>query len=117
MKKFAIFVHASENEGAKALHALLYAQELHEAGHDVKVIFDGAGTVWIKKFEDEQNDFNPLYKAVKKLGVIAGACEYCAGAFGVESEVRQSGIQTLGESKGHPSLAELVANDYQIIIL
>ncbi|MCZ8515356.1 hypothetical protein O9H85_23685 [Paenibacillus filicis] len=37
MKKFAIFVHASESEAGRALHALLYAQELNEAGHEVKV--------------------------------------------------------------------------------
>jgi hypothetical protein len=117
MKKFAILVHATESEGAKALHSLLYAQELHEAGHEVQVIFDGAGTGWIKKFEDEKNDYNPLYKAVKNLGVIAGACEFCAGAFGVEEDVNKAGIQSLGETNGHPSLAQLVEKDFQIIIL
>jgi hypothetical protein len=117
MKKFAILVHASESEGAKAVHSLLYAQELHEAGNEVKVIFDGAGTTWVKKFEDPESPYNPLYKAVKKSGVLAGACEYCAGALGVENEVRQSGIRTLNDSGGHPSLAQLIAGDYQIIIL
>ncbi len=117
MKKFAIVLHAGESEGAKALHALLYAQELHEDGYQVKVIFDGAGTVWLKKFENPENKYNPLYKSVKNLGVIAGVCEYCAGAFGVENEVRESGIQILGESNGHPSLTNLVAEDYQIITL
>jgi hypothetical protein len=117
MKKFAIFVHAGENEGAQALHGLLYAQELHEAGHEVRVIFDGAGTAWIGRFEDPSSKYNPIYKAVKNLGVIAGACEFCAGAFGVVESVKQSGIQSLGESQGHPSLAKLVAEDYQIITL
>lgn len=117
MKKFAIFVHSSKNEGAKVLHALLYAQELHESGYEVKIIFDGAGTVWVKELENPENKFHPIYKAVKKLGVIEGVCEYCAGAFGVESEVSQSGLATLGVVKGHPSLAQLVANDYQIITL
>lgn len=117
MKKFVILVHASENEGAKALHSLLYAQELYEAGNEVKVIFDGAGTVWVKKFESPENKYNPLYKAVKKLGVIEGVCEYCAGAFGVQNEVKQSGLLTLGQRNGHPSLAQLVAEDYQIITL
>lgn len=117
MKKFAILVHASESESAKALHSLLYAQELHEAGHEVRVIFDGAGTVWVKQFEDPAHKLNPLYKAVKKLGVIEGVCEYCAGAFGVENEVKQSGLISLGEINGHPSLAQLVADNYQIITL
>ncbi|MCF6095199.1 DsrE family protein [Microaerobacter geothermalis] len=117
MKKIAIFVHSNENELAKALHGLLYAQELHEAGHEVKVIFDGAGTVWVKKFEDPSNPYHPVYKAVKHLGIIEGACEYCSGAFGVVNEVKESGISSLGERNGHPSLAKLVADDYQIIII
>jgi hypothetical protein len=117
MKKFAIFVHAGENEGAKALHALLYAQELHEAGHEVKVIFDGAGTAWIQRFEDSSNKYHPIYKAVKSLGVISGVCEFCAGAFGVSESVTQSGLQALGEAQGHPSLAKLAAEEYQIITL
>jgi Uncharacterized protein conserved in archaea len=117
MKKFAIFVHASENEGARALHALLYTQELYEAGYEVKLIFDGAGTVWIKKFEDEKHPHNPLYKAVKKLGVIAGACQYCAGSFGVADAVKEAGIRSLGDAKGHPSLSNFVKEGFQILII
>jgi hypothetical protein len=117
MKKIAIIVHASETELGRALHSLLYAQELHEAGHEVKIIFDGAGTVWVKNFEDPANKYNPLYKAVKNLGVIAGVCEHCASAFGVNQEVQASGLPTMGERNGHPSVAQLVADDYQIITL
>ena len=116
MKKFAFVVQASKNEPAKALHGLLYAQELHEAGHEVKVIFDGAGTTWVKEFEDPDNHFHPIYKAVKKLGIIAGACEYCAGAYGVADEVKKAG-PVLGERNGHPSLAQLIADDFQLIVL
>ncbi|MBU8763706.1 DsrE family protein [Micrococcus luteus] len=117
MKKIAIIVHASESELGRALHSLLYAQELHEAGNEVKVIFDGAGTVWVKNFEDPANKYNPLYKAVKNLGVIAGVCEYCAGAFGVSEDVQASGLATMGERDGHPSVAQLIAADFQIITL
>lgn len=117
MKKIAILVHSTENELGRALHSLLYAQELHEAGHEVKVIFDGAGTVWVKKFEDPSFDYSPVYKAVKNLGVIAGVCEYCSGAFGVSEDVKASGLASIGERDGHPSIAKLIADDYQIITL
>ncbi|MFD2673222.1 DsrE family protein [Marinicrinis sediminis] len=117
MKKVAIFVHAGEQEGAKALHSLLYSQELHEAGHQVKVIFDGAGTAWVQKFEDPENQFNPLYKQVKELGVIEGVCEFCANAYGVNESVSSSGLQSIGDVGGHPSIAQLVSEDYEIIIL
>lgn len=117
MKKYAILLLASQAEGAKALHALMYAQELHEAGHEVKLIFDGAGTTWIKQFEDPQNKFHQFYTAVKNLGIISGACEYCAGAYGVDKEVLQAEVKMLGELNGHPSVNQLVEDDFQLLIL
>jgi len=117
MKKYVIFVHAGETELARALHALLYAQEIHESGHEVKVIFDGAGTVWVKQFEDEGNKYHQVYKAVKSLGVIEGVCDYCAGAFGVKEELQKSNTKFVGERNGHPSLSQFIENDYQIITL
>ncbi len=117
MKKVAIIVHATENEMGRALHALLYAQELHEANHEVKLYYDGQGTVWIKHFEDPGHMFNPIYKAVKATGVIAGVCGSCAGSFGVTEDVQASGIPALSEAEGHLSIAKLVEEDYQIITL
>ncbi|UVI30266.1 DsrE family protein [Paenibacillus spongiae] len=117
MKKVAIIIHASENEMGRALHGLLYAQELHDAKHDVKLYFDGMGTVWVKLFEDPSHMLNPLYKAVKATGVIAGICQSCASSFGVTEEVVSSGITPLAESEGHLSLEKLIAADYQIMIL
>ena len=117
MEKVAIIVHASESELGRALHALLYAQELHEGGIDVKVFFDGAGTVWVKTFENPANDYNPLYKATKNLGVIAGVCQYCSGAFGVQEEIQSSGLPVTGEHDGHFSVVTLIKDGYQIITL
>jgi hypothetical protein len=116
MKKVAIFVHAGENELGRAVHGLLYAQEIHEAGGKVKLIFDGEGTQWIGRFEDTNHPMNPLYKKVKALGVIE-ACEYCAGAFGAKEAVQKASIPTQNEYEGHPSIAKLISEDYQIITL
>lgn len=118
MSKVAIIVHATESERGRALHALLYAQELHEAGIEVKVYYDGAGTVWVKTFEDPANDFNALYKATKNLGVLAGVCEHCAASFGVQEEVRASGVPLLsGAQEDHLSIATLIKDGYKIITL
>ncbi|WP_219837311.1 DsrE family protein [Paenibacillus sp. R14(2021)] len=102
----------------RALHALLYAQEFHEAKVEVKVYFDGQGTLWVKQPEDPSHMFNPLYKAVKATGVLAGVCESCADAFGVTEEVAASGIELFSDAgDGHFSNAKLIAGDYQIITL
>lgn len=115
--KFAIFVHAGPQELARALHGLLYAQDLHNAGHAVKVVFDGAGTTWLKTFADPEHKYHDVFRTVNNLGLIAAACEYCASAFGVTEAVRQAGIPLSGEAAGHPSLAALVAEGYTPLIL
>ena len=46
---------------------------------------------------------------------MQGACAYCARAFGVKDEVQESGVELLGDFEGHPSLAKLVAQGYQVI--
>jgi hypothetical protein len=116
MKKVAIFVHAGENELGRAVHGLLYAEEIHASGGKVKLIFDGEGTVWIRRFEDTSHPMNPLYKKIKALGVIE-ACEYCAGAFGVKEDIQNASIASANDYEGHASIANLIAEDYQIITL
>jgi hypothetical protein len=46
---------------------------------------------------------------------VAGACAYCARAFGVRKEVEAAGGSQLDEYEQHPSLRRLVANGYQVI--
>ena len=45
--KIAIILQAGAegHEGmGRLLHSPLYSKELHERGHDVRLVFDGAGT-------------------------------------------------------------------------
>lgn len=116
--KCVIFVHAKEDEGAKAAHALLYATELHDAGIEVKLVFDGAGVKSLAAFatNTDKPSYN-LYLKVKELGLIAGVCEFCSTAMGVGEVVLQTGIPALNEINGHPSIAEFVKNGYTPIVM
>lgn len=118
MSKIAIFVHATDNELGRALHSLVYTKELHDGGHEVKLIFDGQGVLWIRKFEDQGHVANPLYKAVKKLGVIE-ACEHCANSFEVKESTEKSSISFSRDNgiDGHASISKLIDEGYQIITL
>jgi hypothetical protein len=119
--KVAIILHAGPNGGgeslARAVHALLYAQEIHDAGGAVKLILDGAATAWVGQFENPDFKYHSLYKAVKQLGVIADVCPYCADAFGVQEQVQASRLPQPGAYQGHPSLAQLLKEDYTPIVL
>jgi len=116
MTKIAIVVF-SDTETVEALgkvsNAFMLASEAVDHGDDLKFIFEGAGTKWIGELEKEDNKFHGLYKNLK--GHITGACSFCAQAFGVKSQVEESGIPLISEYKDHPSLRKLFAEGYQVV--
>ena len=117
-QKFVIFVHATEDEGAKGAHALLYAKELHEAGIEVKLVFDGAGVKSLAAFAtNTERPSHQLYLQLKDLGLIAGVCEFCSTRLGVEEPILATGIPRLNEINGHPSIASYVKAGYTPIVM
>ena len=119
--KYAIILQAGAetNEGtARAIHALLYATELAEAGYDVALIFDGAGTGWANELRKPENALHAHYLKIKKLGIVEEICDYCSEQFDVKTKLPEQQRKLLvGEYKGHPSLAKWVGRGYQIIVL
>ncbi len=120
-RKFLIVLQADtdRHEGlARALHALLYAKELKEAGYPVALIFDGAGTGWAAKMGDPKNKLHKKYMELKKLGVVEEICDFCSGAFKVKGKLKEMSVETLnGDYQGHPSLGKWVARGYEVIVL
>lgn len=116
MTKAAIVILAGTEGHAnvgRLVNGLETAKEFTEtAGDEIELIFDGAGTQWIPKLEDEEHDYHELYQAVRD---DASACDYCSGAFGVEEAVADAGVVTLDDHEGHPSIQSLVDDDYEII--
>lgn len=120
--KFAIILQAgtkSEDGPARAKHLFLYAQELKEKGHEVVVIFDGAGTMWAEELskKDSQSFLKKDYDAFKQKGIVVIICDYCAGAFQVKELLQERGANLVGDYKGHPSIAKWVEQGYQLIVL
>ena len=119
--KYAIILQAGAetNEGkARAVHALLYAAELAEHGHDVVLIFDGAGTGWARELQKPENPFYKHYLRIKQLGIVEEICDYCADVHDVKKDLSKEQARLLiGDYKGHPSLARWTGSGYQIIVL
>lgn len=116
MVKVAIVVLAdTETHGdmGRVANALEAVKELKEAKDEIKLIFDGAGTKWIAELSKPDHVLNSLFDSVKDK--IAGACSFCAGAFGVKDGVQACGVLLLGEYDGHPSFKKLVSQGYQVI--
>lgn len=121
MSKIAVVLHAepgTHDSMGRAAHSLLYTKELHEAGHQVKLIFDGGGTGWVPELNDEDHLLHPLFKEVRDAGLIGGACDFCMGAFKVDKlKVQEAKIAAVSEYMGHPSVARLIGEGYQVITL
>jgi len=116
MTKVGIIVLADKETHAdmgRVANALETAKEFQEGGDEVVVIFDGAGTRWIGELSKPEHRLHRQWSAVRAN--IAGACRFCAAAFGVKEEVEKSGIPLLAEYEGHPSIRKLVTQGYQII--
>ncbi|MEX2272453.1 MAG: DsrE family protein [Vicinamibacterales bacterium] len=96
----------------RVVNALQTAKEFKEAGDDIRLVFDGAGTRWIGELGSPEHKYHALFESVKDRG---GACSYCAGAFGVKAAVEKHDVPLLDEFDGHPSLRRAVSDGYHVI--
>ena len=112
---------AATHEGrARALHALLYAMELREAGATVHLTFDGAGTEWLARLRDpgqQSGRLGALFRELTDAGVTYEVCDYCSGAFEVRDQLLEAGELLAGGYMDHPSVAAHVADGFAVWIL
>ena len=116
MTKAAVLVFAdteTHGELGRIANALTTVKEFKEAGDDVALIFDGGGTTWIPVLASEEHRSHRLFESVRD--VIAGACSYCAGAFGVKEGVEEARIRLLDDYAQHPSIRSYVVDGYHVL--
>jgi hypothetical protein len=116
MAKIAVIVLAdTETHGdlGRIANALTTVSESKEAGDAVELIFDGAGTKWVPELSKADHKLHPAFDNVRDK--VAGACEFCAGAFGVKEQVRAVDVPLLDEYHDHPSLRKRVAEGFEVI--
>ena len=113
----ACFVLLADTDTHEAMgrmvNALTSAKEFVDAGDEAVIVFHGAGTRWVPELESEDHRYHRLYADL--LDHIAGACSYCATAFGVKDKIEASQVMLLSDYRGHPSLHTFVADGYQVI--
>lgn len=107
-----ILFYGMNGEKSCFMHVLLNAAQLHEAGHKVQVIFEGASVKLVPVFEEEKN---PVYQKVKAAGLIAGVCLACAKTLGVYEAAQQSGLPFLSDMSGHAGIKPFLEAGYEVI--
>jgi hypothetical protein len=113
MKKVALFAY--NGEFMCFVHVLLTAVDMHERGHDSKIIIEGAATKLIPELVEEANPMHQLYEKVKRLDLIEGACKACSNKMGVLKKIEAEGLRLLDEMSGHPSMARYLEDGFEVI--
>lgn len=96
----------------RVVNALQTTKEFSQAGDDVELRFDGAGTEWIDELEDPTHDLHHRYHEVTDE---ASACDHCVSAFGQDAAVEESDVERVESFDGHPSDRRLVEQGYEVI--
>ena len=94
-------------------HVLLNALDLHEAGHSVRIVFEGE-SVKLPPVLTEQG--NPLYERCLNLDIIAGVCQACAHTLGVLDAIKALDLSLLSDMKGHAGMKPFVDEGYEVIV-
>lgn len=117
--KIALLLHTgtASGGGVRALHAMMYACELKEAGEEAKLFFDGAGTGWIPELANPENRLHRWFLRAQELGVIGGVCDFCSGHHSDKAVIQQLGLPLAGEVGAHLDIVRLVREGYQIIVI
>lgn len=116
MAKIAVVVLAdTETHGdlGRVANALMLAGEAKEKGDEIELIFDGGGTRWVPELADESHKAHPAFMAVRDK--VAGACAYCANAFGVKDRVIAADVPLLDEYRDHPSLRTRIEQGFHVV--
>ena len=93
--------------------ALETAVKLKDAGADVRLVFDGAGTKWVPKIANPRHRLNKLFSAL--VDRAPAACKYCASTFHVEAAVRNSGVILLDEYHSQSRINDLISTEYETV--
>lgn len=120
MNKTAIVVFSDPKTGTeealgRVFNGLAAAYDFKQAGEEVKIIFQGAGTRWPELIQKEEHMLNKLYKAVEDK--IEGVSCGCADAFGVNA----SGFDLVTDNKvpgtsGLSSFVKLKKEGFNVLL-
>jgi len=107
-----ILFYAMTGEKSCFQHVLLNAVQLHEAGYEVRVIFEGAS---VKLPALLQGEGNPVYLRAKEAGLLAGICLACSKMMGVYDGNAALGLPMLSDMSGHAGMKPYLDMGYEVV--
>ena len=107
-----ILLYGMTGEKTCFMHVLLNALQLHGAGDEVKVVFEGA-SVRLPALLSEEG--NPNYLRAKEAGLLAGICLACSKTLGVYEVNAELGLPFLSDMSGHAGMKPFMDKGYEVI--
>ena len=107
------------NDACKRNHAFMYAIDLAQHGHDIRLIMEGEGT---RSLLEREGRFGELFEKVRALGLIAGLCRTasssgCGDASrSVARLAEEAGLPLLDSLDGHAGIAPFVEDGYELVV-
>jgi hypothetical protein len=111
--------HGGDEALGRTFNALALALDLDQAGREVNVIFQGAGTRWPGVLADPGHPVNGLFEAVRHT--ISGASHGCALLFGADQDVTHNEIELLTDNPvpgtaGVAGLRRLIEGGHRVVV-
>ncbi len=113
MNSYALFVF--NGDPLCFVHVLLNALDLHEKGHDVRVILEGTSVKLVPELEESGFWLHTLWTRTRSSGLVAGVCQACAQKLGTLEASRAAGLELLADMSGHAGMAPYLENGFSII--
>ena len=108
----------SEEALGRVFNALSAAYDYKQAGDDVEIMFQGAGTRWVGELSNTDHPAHALFEEVKDT--VAGVSCGCADVFGGADDAKKSGFDLIKNNpvpgtSGLPSLRTLTNEGYNVL--
>ena len=113
MRKIALLAY--NGELTCFAHVMLYALDFDRRGYQVKVVLEGAATQLITELAQADRPFANLYSQLREKGLLFCICKACSQKMGTIQEAEKQGLQIVGDMQGHPSIAGLVEDGFEIL--
>lgn len=97
------------------IHVLLNALDMHAAGHEVRIVMEGASVALPPALVKPEHPLAKLFAKVCEAGLLDGACKACSVKLGVAAEVEAAGVALIGDMNGHPSMRSYMEAGWQVI--
>ena len=107
-----VLFYAMTGEKMCFQHVLMNALDLHNAGFEVKIIFEGASVKLPAILKDENN---PLFGKALEAGLIAGICFACSKVLGVFEANLALGLPMLDDMYGHAGMKLYLLDGFEVV--